>query len=64
MNNAKLSFEKNFSSLERELTALRKSWQAAKQAAETQIQEEIENFKGDLLKDQNALNKIFASATR
>lgn len=39
MNNVKLSFEKNYSSLERELAAFKKGWQIAREKAEAEIEE-------------------------
>jgi uncharacterized protein YpuA (DUF1002 family) len=38
-NNLKLSFEKNFSSLERELAAYKKSWRQIKENAEAEMEE-------------------------
>jgi hypothetical protein len=38
-NNLKLSFEKSYASLERELAAYRKSWKIVKETAEAEMEE-------------------------
>jgi len=39
LNNLKLSFEKNFASLEREMAAYKKSWRQLKENAEAEMEE-------------------------
>lgn len=63
LDNAKLSFEKNFSSLERELAAFKKNWQIAKEMAESEMEESIASFKEECLKDNKGLTKLFSSAS-
>lgn len=63
LNNLKLSFEKNFASLEREMAAYKKSWRQLKENAEAEMEEQIAAFKTNIKKDQAALNKTLSSTS-